>query len=446
MDILHLKSFLSQLSRYHAADQPLVVALSGGIDSVVLTHLLWRYRQISPTFKLAAVHVHHGLSANADDWLFFCQQLCDQWQIPLFDRHVQVTQGHRLSLEEQARHVRYQVFEQMTGQGYAVVCAHHQDDQAETFLLNLKRGSGCAGLAGMPHCRALGKSTLLRPLLSFSRAQIEAYAERHKLCHIVDESNDDERFDRNYIRHQILPRLNQRWPQFTQQISQSCQWLAQSQQLQGELAEIDLRQYMDAKGRLSEKMSELSSARQVNLLRFWLRQQTGFYPSQYQLQQICQQMQCAPDRAPKIDINEGSLRRFQHFWQWVKPLPSATALIWSYPFAPINLPRMTLSMEAGGQLRSPHINEIVKICFRPDVGTISMRPVGRGGSRTLKKLLQELQIPPWQRDHVPLLFYGEHWVALADQLIDERFIAPETDGRQLNWQFYADTLPSQHDE
>ncbi|MFM2479023.1 tRNA lysidine(34) synthetase TilS [Celerinatantimonas sp. MCCC 1A17872] len=438
---LDVSSFLTELAHCQSQSQPLMVALSGGVDSVVLVHLLWQSRQLYPSLQIHAVHVHHGLNPKADAWAAFCQNLCEHWHIPLAVEYIHVPTGPRLSIEEQARIGRYQVFERYTQQGYVIVCAHHQNDQVETFFLGLNRGSGLAGLSAMGQFRALGKTALIRPLLHFSRAQIETYADSYQLEHIHDDSNDDTRYERNFIRHEVLPVLNERWPQFNQQVEKSSQWIWQAQQLNDELAQIDLASLSDANARLSEKVLELSDIRQINVLRFWLKQCSGCYPSQDALAQFIQQLSSGEDSTPEIAICAGVVRRYQHYWQWFDDtvFSQPESKIWQAPFTPIRWPQMSLSVAPKGRLREPLDDEQVSVRFRHEVGNLKMRPAGRGGSRTLKKLLQELQFAPWLRDCVPLIFYNDQLVALADRLIDERFIVPERQGWQLVWQFYADT-------
>ncbi|CAG9296073.1 tRNA lysidine(34) synthetase TilS [Celerinatantimonas diazotrophica] len=440
---LDVASFHDELTHCQVQSQPLMVALSGGVDSVVLLHLLWQSRQLYPTLQIKAVHVHHGLNFRAQEWAKFCQKLCARWDIPLAVEYIRVPTGPRLSIEEQARIKRYQVFERYTHQGFVIVCAHHQNDQAETFFLNLNRGSGLAGLSAMGQTRPLGQTALIRPLLHFSRAQIEAYAQYHRLDHIHDDSNDDTRYERNFIRHEVLPVLNERWPQFNQQVAKSSQWIWQAQQLNDELAQMDLTRLSDAKARLSENVRELSAIRLVNVLRFWLKQRSGRYPAQESLEQFIQQLSSGEDRSPEISICGGIVRRYQHYWQWAEEpvCYQPVSCVWPKPYKALAWSYMSLSIVAHGRLRPPRSDEQVIVRFRHEVGNLKMRPIGRGGSRSLKKLLQELAFPPWLRNCVPLIFYGDQFVAVADRLIDERFIDPERQGWQLVWQFYADTLP-----
>lgn len=205
------------------------IALSGGVDSVVLLHLFWRARQVLP-IEMCAVHVHHGLNPKADEWAQFCEQLCRDWAVDYHGERVQV-QAQGLGIEAAARQARYAVLQ---AQDVDVLClAHHQDDQLETFLLGALRGGGLRGLAAMPEWRdaaVSGSLKIWRPLLSVSRAQIEAYAHEQGLVWIHDDSNDDRQHLRNFVRHDVLPSLSARVPNVRPQL------LASVAALQDELA------------------------------------------------------------------------------------------------------------------------------------------------------------------------------------------------------------------
>lgn len=438
---LELESFQQSLQRCNGSSRPLLVGLSGGVDSVTLLHLCWRYKQLFPEFELAALYVHHGLSDNADQWQTFCKKYCEQLNVSFFVQSVIVHQGSRESLEEQARKARYKVFELYSKQ-YNIACAHHLDDQCETLFLNLKRGSGVAGLACMPQQRRLGSSYLIRPLLPFSRQSIESYALKYKLHHIIDESNFDVSIDRNYLRHQVLPLLKSRWQGFSEQVAKSCQLLQQSQLLHDELASVDAEIYVNESDELSESIINLSEPRQINLIRFWLKRCSGCYPAYSQLEQFLVQMRSKHDRVPEVAISGGWVRRYQGRWSWwlYSPVSHPCGMIWKYPFCQLKINDCGyLKKSKGGFLIPPEKDQSIFIKFRHEVGNPKLRPFGRGGSRSLKKLLQELSVPPWLRNQIPLIYYGDTWVALGDHIIDENFYDLNRQGWQISWQIYSDT-------
>jgi len=184
------------------------IAYSGGLDSQVLLHLCVQSKYMN---KIKAIHIHHGLSKNADQWVEHCKETCQNLKIPLIIKYIQINEIKRKSLEELARHKRYEIFEELLEENDVLLMAHHADDQAETFLLRALRGSGIEGLSAIPQQRKLGKGILYRPLLNFSRMELQKYAHENNLKWIEDESNQCEKFDRNFLRKQIIPILKNRW-------------------------------------------------------------------------------------------------------------------------------------------------------------------------------------------------------------------------------------------
>jgi len=229
------------LARHQVGDQSVAVALSGGIDSMVLLDALapLKAKNASRRLALTAIHVNHGISANADAWTGFCHAQCAQRGVPLMVAVVEVDRNSGAGLEAAARAARYAALMQ-SGAAF-VLAAQHQDDQAETVLHQMLRGTGLNGLAGMGESRPLrAGQTLLRPLLTSSRAEIEAYATRHKLEWIEDESNLDTAFTRNFIRHELLPLIATRFPHYAESLSRTAQHAAESAELLAALAAVDL--------------------------------------------------------------------------------------------------------------------------------------------------------------------------------------------------------------
>ncbi len=252
------------------------IAFSGGLDSTVLLHLLASLANTQTLPPLRAVHVHHGLQAAADAWPAHCQAVCDSLGVPLRLMRVQVRPG--ASLERAARDARYQAFMQAMGAGEVLFTGQHRDDQAETLLFRLLRGAGVRGLAAMPEHRPLAQGHLVRPLLAFSRSELEAYAQQHQLHWIEDPSNVDPRFSRNYLRHRVLPSLTERWPQAITQLARTAEHMAEAQGLLDELAQMDLQRagqpsafpWLPLPSLALEPLRQLSDARQRNVLRYWL--------------------------------------------------------------------------------------------------------------------------------------------------------------------------------
>lgn len=397
------------------------VALSGGLDSVVLLHLLHAYQQQVSDIQLKAHHVNHGLSDNALAWSEFCQQLCTALNIPFISSRVHLQKSSRTSLEALARDKRYLAFKEQMAEGEVLATAHHQDDQLETLLLALKRGSGPTGLQGIQGCQGFAKGQLLRPLLTFSREQLLTYARLHQLSWIEDESNLDEQFDRNFIRQQITPLLKKRWPTIAQSFVRSATLCQEQQQLVSEMASDDLALCSETRlGQtvlIIDPLKAFSQARRNNLLRYWLKQSGQNYPSQKQLQLLWQEVALAElDKQPKLQLAEASIQRYRNALYIVadKPLNLPEQVVTWTGQDTLWLVEGQLAVDFSSldkQLASEHN---IYCCFRAQLDPqLSCLPVTRNKSRSIKKLLHEYGVPPWLRDQVVFVICdGQLWQAI----------------------------------
>ncbi|MEI7084482.1 tRNA lysidine(34) synthetase TilS [Pectobacterium versatile] len=397
----------------------ILLAYSGGLDSSVLLHLLVALRQRSG-LPIRAAYIHHGLNPLADSWAEHCCQQCERWQVPFASLPVKV-EAQNGGIEAAARTARYQALQAHLQEGEVLLTAQHLDDQSETFLLALKRGSGPAGLSAMAAQSMLGHHRLVRPLLGISRLQLEAYAQRHQLQWIEDDSNQDERFDRNFLRRQILPRLTQRWPHFPSAVARSAQLCAEQEQLLDELLEESLQALCQTDGALSiDGLVPLSPVRRFALLRRWLAQQGATMPAREQLQRLWDEVATSrQDAEPVLQLNQMQIRRFRQYLYLLPLMPSLKDRIipWQSPSCPLSLPDNlgTLLLAASGvAIRAPKNGEAVSIRFSTS-GTVHI--VGRAHGRQIKKLWQELNVPPWWRDRTPLVFYNEQLIAAVGRFV-----------------------------
>ncbi|MCA3000261.1 MAG: tRNA lysidine(34) synthetase TilS [Rhodocyclaceae bacterium] len=281
------------LSRYEVAGR-VTVALSGGVDSMVLLDAAHRVLSAGAlsadaAIELTATHVHHGLSPNADDWVAFCQRQCDARDIPLTVVRIQLdgnqTQGQ--GIEGAARTARYAALQAQPAA--TILAGQHADDQAETVLHQLLRGTGLAGLAAMGEMRQLpGGQRLMRPLIGQSRGSIEDYAAQRKLAWITDESNSDTSYTRNFIRHELLPVVEARFPQARAALTRAARHAAESAAMMEALAKIDLQ--WDGVVASAVALDELPLARQTNALYYWLKWQGINTASQSQLEDWAAQL------------------------------------------------------------------------------------------------------------------------------------------------------------
>ena len=413
----------------------ILVAFSGGLDSTVLLHQLVLWRAQHPDVALRAIHIHHGLSPHADSWVQHCESVCAQWQAPLVVERVHL-EDDGLGIEAQARRARYQAFAQTLLPGEVLMTAQHLDDQCETFLLALKRGSGPAGLSAMGENSPFAGTQLIRPLLAQTREALETWARQHKLCWIEDESNQDDTYDRNFLRLRVTPLLQQRWPHFAQATARSAALCAEQESLLDELLASDLADCITSRGTLLlTPLMMMSGVRRAALLRRWLAGLNAPMPSRDGLERIWQEVALArEDASPSFRLGEYEVRRYQSQLWWVKSVDgqSETVIPWLEWKTPLALPAGLGSVQliSAGDLRLPQADEVVSIRFKAP-GLLHI--VGRNGGRKLKKIWQEQGIPPWRRDSTPLLFYGDTLIAAAGVFVTHEGLAKGEEGVSLVW-------------
>jgi tRNA(Ile)-lysidine synthase len=404
----------------------MTVALSGGVDSVVLLHLLHQLQK-RQNLTLKASHVHHGLSKNADKWVKFCEKLCTKLSVPLDVHRIKLPQKKSLGIEGEARQLRYEKL--LKSQTDLVVLAHHEDDQAETFLLQLIRGAGVKGLSSMAHFDDTRR--LWRPLLNASRIDIESYAKKHKLKWIKDESNQNIDFDRNFIRSKVLPILKNRFNHIIKVISRSSSHLAEAQHLLNDLAKIDLKSYLKSnnyKNKLNVKaLDKLSLSRAKNVLRFWLEINGQMMPSKDLLDELLRQALTAKkDATIKIQLSKDfEIRRYQDEIYIVpknKNIQQKYEMIWAGE-SEIILPngqKLTFKKVKGRGVNLKFLRD-QKLKIRNRQGGESFKPDSKRPTKKIKQLLQESDLPPWERENLPLIFVGDELAALPNFGVDIKF-------------------------
>ena len=390
------------------------VALSGGLDSTVLLHLLAQLRQIHAIPPISAVHVHHGLQAAADAWPAHCQALCDGLSVPLLVVRVQVQVG--ASLERAARDARYQVFVAATGAEEVLLTGQHRDDQAETLLFRLLRGAGVSGLAAMPRQRRLGAGHLCRPLLDVPRIELEAYAHEHGLSWIEDPSNTQTDFSRNFLRHEVFPILTRRWPQAAASMARSAAHCAEAQVLLDELAQQDLHDAASATafswlGLPSLELAPiaaLSPARQRNALRHWLAAFTSLPDTDHWVGWDALR-DARTDAQPVWKLAGGELHRAGGRIWWL-------ASDWlRQPVAPVSwsCPEQALALPGNGHVH--FVGDIpdgpLQVSYRQGGEVMAQ---AQRGHRDLKRLLNERGVPLFARGRLPLLYRNEQLLAVAN--------------------------------
>lgn len=411
---IDVAALLENVARQLSGCQRVLVAYSGGLDSSVLLHMLYQLMQQRSDIVVRAAYVHHGLSIHAERWAQHCMHICQQWHIPCAVLPVTVDARER-GIEAAAREARYQALRQHLLPEEVLLTAQHLDDQSETFLLALKRGSGPAGLSAMGATGQLGANRLLRPLLGVSRAQLEDYARHYRLTWVEDESNGDARYDRNFLRLQVLPQLKQRWPSFPEAVARSARLCAEQEQLLDELLAASLESACDVEGALAiDALLLLSEPHRFALLRRWLKVHDVAMPSREQLLHLWQDVALSrQDAEPLLQLGTIQIRRFRQRLYCIAACVNVVGLVlpWQPEQGALTLPHRLGSLSLGEQgmrIRRPHPDEQVSVRFGLKG---KQHIVGRSGGRSAKKLWQEYAIPPWKREHVPILYYNEHPIA-----------------------------------
>ncbi|WP_295385577.1 tRNA lysidine(34) synthetase TilS [uncultured Thiodictyon sp.] len=391
------------------------IAYSGGLDSTALLRAAAAVRERLPG-ALWAVHIDHGLHPDSARWGEHCRVTCEDLSIPLLTRRVTAKPGRGESPEAAARAARYGEFSSLLAPGDLLLTAHHQDDQAETLLLALIRGSGVHGLAAMPVVADLGLGRLVRPLLDYPRAALEQYARTLGLTWLDDPTNREPAMDRNYLRNLVLPLVRERWPAVSATLARSAAHCAEAADL------VDLAAGRELAGLSGGRPGTLSIPGLVRLepklckavLRLWLRRRSFMVPDTTHLGRILAEVLPArPDADPLVAWRGCEIRRYRQDLFALRPSP------------PVSVGQ-TLAW-AGAVLELPHgLGTLERVCdpgrrdaplppwrVRFGVSELSCRPAGGACNRPLKKLFQDAGVPPWLRPYVPLVFDGDDLVAVA---------------------------------
>jgi len=423
------------------------VAFSGGLDSHVLLHALVQLREQLPASAIHAIHIDHGIHPDSRGWADHCLQVCRQLGVSLAQQRVDVRTQNGQSLEAQARHARYQAFTELSREGDMLLLAHHRDDQAETLLLQLLRGAGVKGLAAMPGCAAFGGGWLARPLLGYSRAQLHTYARDQRLDWIEDPSNRDLVFDRNYLRHAVMPLLHERWPSAAACLARAAGLQAEAAGLLDQLAQQDLElaRGPEPHSLLLTPLRRLAAERQRNLLRYWLVSCGLPVPAAVQLRRIQTEiLPAARDACPKVHWPGAEVRRYRDLVYAMTPL-SASSDDWRQHWDLCNalaLPtgdKLISRVVQGRGLREAALADGVQVRFRR--GGERCRLPGREHRHSLKKLFQIWGVPSWQRDRIALVYIGEELAQVVGFCVCAPFAASTDEaGREIICRPDADAI------
>lgn len=405
-----------------------LLGLSGGVDSMVLLHLL---RQLASHYHwhLSALHVHHDISPNADAWANFCAQQCQALGVPLHIERVDITPLRELGIEAAARKLRHAAF--ATQVCDFIVLAHHADDQSETLLLQLLRGAGVRGASAMPLLSqtTASQAAVMRPLLHSSRNDILNYAAAHDLPWIEDESNADVSYPRNFLRHHVMPMLAEKFPAYRDTLVRSAQHFAEASQLLDELAAQDAQHSLAGYMLDMAALQPLADARSKNLLRYFLYQVGAPMPSTVLLDTLLQQLRYAQqDAAVLVEYAGWQIRRYQNK-VYAQPalaqFDAQTVVSWHGEpevFWPALQQHLHFHQTTGAGISYAKLQSF-PVTLRLRQGGETLRPQRHAATRTLKNLLQEHRIPPWQRERWPLLYHGDELVCVVGLAIAAHYQA-----------------------
>lgn len=381
---------------------PLVVAYSGGVDSSVLLQAVVDYRDQFDC-PIHAVHVHHGLSINADHWAQHCELQCRLNDITFHLHHVDVAKGARQSLEAEARKARYkellQVCRSVNG---VLLLGQHAQDQLETVLLQLKRGAGPQGLSGMGEAQLREGVLVVRPMLALEKQDIIQYAEDESLKWIEDESNTQNSFDRNFLRNEIIPQLMSRWPKLTKTVGRSAMLCAQQTELVNEtaLAHLDTVKHND-KRLNGERLATLNVPWQSAVVRAWFTSHKVLVPSKAQLDEILAMLHAKPDATPEVLFNWGKVARFNGDLFWVEhakhPAESEITLT-------ANEPCYLPWLQGNIRVEVSTENDSGEIVLKTNQRGLKVKPSSSSVSKTLKDWFKVWRVPLWERSQVPVIF------------------------------------------
>lgn len=416
-----LTKFQAQIDKYASTQKQFLIGFSGGLDSTALLLLFTKLRENRPHLQMRAIHIHHGLSANADSWTEHCKQICEQLNVPLIIEKVRVDTCN--GIEAGAREARYQAISQHILPDEILATAHHLQDQTETFFLALKRGSGLQGLGAMQLQSTVYNLPVFRPLLHFTRPELEQFVQATKLDWVEDESNRDSRYERNFLRNEILPELRQRWAHFDLAVQRSAQHCFEQQQLINELLADEFAQNFDKTDRSFsiQQFAQYSATKQKALLRLWLNEWQLPMPSLVQLEQIIQDVIFArSDSNPLFQLGEKVVRRHQQKLYLTPQFTDISAhkvdiKIGETVCLPDNLGTLTLTQQADKLLvqwknkqlmtqKLPFTNSPIQIRFSY---SSKIRLTEKSANKEMKKIWQHFNVPVWQRQRIPLIFYGD---------------------------------------
>ena len=421
-----------------------LLAFSGGVDSVVLLDLLVNVLKESDALRI--IHINHNLNEHSNDWAQFSSEICEKYDLPLICESVE-PKRHGKGLEADARELRYQSFRDVIQDDEYLLTGHHQDDQMETLLYRIFRGTGIDGLRAIRREIKFGKGFLYRPMLNISREKIEEYAQLKNLKWIYDSSNDDSSYDRNFLRKDIIPSIKKRWPSVENKVSRLSVIAEQNQLLLNELAIEDVGQLKNYNHLDIETLSEKSYPRIINIFRFMIKKNNMSVPSMQVLNEGIKTLMHSKSKSPSMTWNDNTIRRYKHRLYFLNsalnsPNDLSNEMSWDIKKT-INLGKNLGSIQArflnGEGISLNRCPSNLAIKYRK--GGEEIKPSGHKITKSLKNLFQENNVLPWVRDKIPLIYVDQELISVGDLWFNQDFKASANeDGFLITWDKKIDVI------
>lgn len=391
-----------------------LVAYSGGSDS---TALLFFASKMAKKYKkkIRAIHVNHNLNTDSIDWENHCKYFCKKINIPITIESINIVLKPGQSIEERAREERYRIISSHTDSKTIMMTAHHANDQSETLLYQLLRGSGVKGLSAMPEFKKILKGYHSRPFLNISKNTLTEFIKFKELKYIFDNSNDNIQFSRNYIRKEILPKIEEKWPSYSSTISRAAKNLADADKLNRDLAEIDIRNFLlSDDNKISTRVKDLDDYRFNNVIRFWIKKNNFRMPSLQQMHSIyLNVLNAGHDKTPFFSCSEYEIRRHNNYIEIMKPLKRHdSSKIYNWKFQEnliISNLSVNLSWKNLEEKLGYNLNKDVEVKFRENGKKTEFSK-----NKNLKDYMREKKIPPWKRDRTLLVYIDKELKIIWD--------------------------------
>ncbi|CAL4318766.1 tRNA(Ile)-lysidine synthase [Buchnera aphidicola (Periphyllus testudinaceus)] len=414
-------NFKKKISKY----KKFLVAYSGGIDSTVLLYKLLEIKK-KKNIKIRAIHINHQIYKESKKWSKHCKKICIKNKIKFIEEKIFLK---KKNIESQARKKRYQIFKKNLLSEEILLTGHNLDDQCETLILSIKRGSGPKGLSSISYKKKFFKNILIRPLLEFSRSKIEKWAKKKKLKWINDHSNNNLSYDRNFIRHKIMPIIKKRWKFFPKNCLRTTQLIHNEHKLLNNFIHPIIKKNLYKKKALYLKnIKKLNIKMQYFIIRKWINIQKKKLPSLIFLKNIIKNViNNKKKKNPKIVLKKYEIWKYQNHLFWIKKKPTIKNYIifWHPPFKKLILPKnfgylkMIKKKYSKNKLyiKKPKKNQLIIIKFQTNK---KIQTHQNKTKKKIKKIFNEFKIPPWKRKKIPLLFYNNKLISIIGIIVTKK--------------------------